>query len=271
MSAIPSHGTLILLMPTREGVVVCADRRQWNRVEGAIDTDKLFMLDQKVGFTVSGDAMLSLEIAGRLKPVFTLSERVTKFYAERRFRDEDAQWNELKAFLKAGYEEAHLALHAPPEVSRESTDDVVWEVDFIFSTNGTTAIKLVKYHQDGKVTVEPGFQAVYITGQTQVVRRILTPRQLVDDGFDDLRNGSTEIARALNLKAAGYPTNVSVDDALVLAHTYILASSERMHLVSSEIPLVGPVCDCAIVRKGSGFEWLQRSVDTRKAGLAFPR
>jgi len=267
--SIPSRCTLVVLVPTREGIVVCADRRQWNRVEGATDTDKLFSLDNKVGFAVIGDVMLSVENHGKLTPVFTLSESVKKFYAERHFKDEDSQWTELTTSLKKSFEEAHLALGIPPYVSQEATDDTVWEVDFIFDGNGAPTVNLVRYHLGGQITVESGPQAVYINGQTQVVKRIFTPQQLTDDGFADLR-GHAEIARTLNLAAPGNPSNVSVDDAIVLAHTFIRAISERMHLVSKEPTLVGPVCDCAIVRKGSGSTWLQRSVDTRAAGLALP-
>jgi hypothetical protein len=102
----------------------------------------------------------------------------------------------------------------------------------------------------------------YITGQTQVVLRILKRKEAPDVRFADLWNDAT-IARVLNFTAIGYPDNITVDDALFVAHTLIRASIERMHFVTSDPNLVGPTCDCALIRDEVGFEWLEKGFDVR--------
>jgi hypothetical protein len=40
-----SHGTLVITIETKEGIVMCADRREYNRERGASDNqDKMFKL-----------------------------------------------------------------------------------------------------------------------------------------------------------------------------------------------------------------------------------
>src|SRR5437773_2426507 len=131
-------------------------------------------------------------------------------------------------------------------------------------------MKKVAYHRRATITVEPLAEKPYIAGQTAVILRILRPCQYPDNRFSDLW-GDVQIARAWNAFAPGYPGNVSVQDALFLAHTFIRASAERMHFVTNDPALVGPTCDCALLRNGSGFQWLEKSRDTRSPGLALPR
>jgi len=267
--SIPTHGTLALLLPTKEGIVVCADRMEWNRVEGAKDADKIFALNDEVGFVVVGAAGLSVPNLGTLKPVFSLSECVKKFYTQHHFRDNASDWSELTHFLKKSFETAYRENNATIETSPGAVDDVVWEVDFLYSTGRSPAVKQILYRLGGQTRVTSLSETPYIAGQTAVALRILRPTQLSDNRFSDLR-GDANIARAWRSSAPGYPRDVTVEDALILGYTFIRASAERMQFISNDPNLVGPICDCAIVRKGSGFRWLHRMVDTRTSVLALP-
>src|SRR6266536_4996443 len=80
LASASAHGTLALLLPTREGLVACADRREWNRVEGPKDTDKIFALNRRAGFMVVGVARLSITGVGAQTSVYSLSGSVQRFY-----------------------------------------------------------------------------------------------------------------------------------------------------------------------------------------------
>lgn len=50
-----SHGTLVLLLPTRDGIVTCADKRRWNETTGSSDdAQKIFQLAPQIAFAISG-------------------------------------------------------------------------------------------------------------------------------------------------------------------------------------------------------------------------
>ncbi len=269
----PSRGTLVLILPTMEGLVACADRREWNRIEGPRDTaDKIFELNHDTAFVVSGSTVLSVSEGGDLKRVYTLAGSVKEFYAHRSFRDREAEWMELAAFLKKQFENAYARYHAAIEVTPGASDDVIWEVDFMFPSNRAPIVKQVLYRLDGTVTQAYLPIRPYIAGETAVSLRILRPQQF--PGFPDPRFSDLyaldQIARVWNFSAPTYPGNVTVEDALVFSHTFIRASSERMALLQDGPNLVGPTCDCMLMKKRTGFQWLQRNVDTRNSGLSLP-
>src|ERR1700740_1755072 len=54
--SLSSHGTLVLTVPTQTGIVMCADRREYNSVKGATDKqDKIFRLSATSGFSIAGN------------------------------------------------------------------------------------------------------------------------------------------------------------------------------------------------------------------------
>jgi hypothetical protein len=120
----------------------------------------------------------------------------------------------------------------------------------------------VLYHMDSTVTVDVLPEHAYVTGQTTVALRILKRRQYPDNRFSDLWN-IPQIARVWDFTASGYPKNVSIQDALYFGHTLIGASYARSSSVEAGPVLVGPTCDCGIVRPGSGFKWLEQNRDAR--------
>jgi hypothetical protein len=269
LSLVPAQGTLVLLLPTRVGIVACADRREWNRIEGAKDVDKIFPVGQSTAFIIVGNEALSIPQNGNLKRVYSLAGSVRKFYSHHPFSGTNSGWNELAEFLKKDFETAYRDQRTAIEISPSATDDVVWEIDFLYLQNQKPAIQQIEYHLGGALDVAALPRKPYITGQTDVTLRILRPQQFHDSRFSDLW-GQDLIRRVWNGFAAEYPANVTVQDALVFSHTFIRASAERMHLVNSGPDLVGPTCDCFLIGERSGLKWLQRSVDTRTAGLSLP-
>jgi hypothetical protein len=192
--------------------------------------------------------------------LYSLSSSVQSFYSSHQSASHP-DWIQSKATLKEEFEAAHLKHNVKIALSPAATDDIVWEIEFLYLKDGHPAIEGVRYHIDGAVEADDMPRRPYITGETQVVRRILKPRQYLDARFADLLNNA--MVRVFNFAAIGYPENITVDDALFVAHTLIRASFERMHLVTSDPNLVGPTCDCALVRDGVGFEWLEKGFDVR--------
>jgi len=78
-SAKASHGTLVILVPTREGIIACADKRRWNQVTGATDdADKIERLGSKGAFAVSGNVEIGKP--GMPGSLYSLSSSVKAFY-----------------------------------------------------------------------------------------------------------------------------------------------------------------------------------------------
>ena len=259
------RGTLVLLLPTRDGLVVCADKRKWNKVEGEDDhADKIHQLSPSAAFVISGVESLSLlePSAGKLRTVFSLATSVQAFYKKHGSVDADLMWDQFADFLKSDFESAYRTHNTPIESTPGSQDDVVWELEFLYLRHRQPTVKQIVYRLGGTVTVSPLPERPYITGETAVALRILRPQMYPDQRFSDLW-GNAQIYRAWNFGVGGYPANVSADDALFLAHTFIRASNERMHLIVDGPNLVGPTCDCAVLSNASGFRWLERNRDTR--------
>jgi hypothetical protein len=268
LSVTPAQSTLVLLLPTREGVVVCADKREWNRVEGPSDNaEKIYKLGDSALFVVDG--VSELLNPSTLKREYSLTDSVRQFYAKRPFKDTPQEWEALKSFLKNSFETSYRERGTPIETLPGSTDDVAWEVNFVYHSNRAPVIKQIEYHLGGAVTEQSLPQEPYITGQTDVVLRVLKSKQFPDTRFSDLM-GIVQIERAWNHSAAGYPENVAVQDALFSSYTLIRASAERMHLLNKP-QMVGSTCDCALIGKPSGFSWLKRNFDTREARLPPPQ
>jgi hypothetical protein len=268
-----SLATLILLLPTQDGVVLCADRREWNRLETQDSSDKIFKVSAQAAFATSGAEAISIPIHGKLKKVYSLSDSVRNFYAGHPFRNDESEWDQLLSFLKAKFEEAHRDFYTAIEVSPGSTDDVVWEIDLVYLSNGKPASMQLLYRLGGKTERNPLDFKPYIAGETEVTLRILRGPQY--PGYPDARFSDLyalrEIARVWAFSAPEYPRNVTVHDALIFSHTFIRATAERTHLLKAGPELVGPTCDCALMKNHSGFLWLQRDSDTRTSGLSLPR
>jgi hypothetical protein len=197
LSLTPARGTLVLLLPTRDVIVACADRREWNRVEGEKDADKIFTLGESAAFIIVGNAALSIPENGSLKRVYSLAGSVRKFYRDHPFSGTNPGWNELAAFLKQDFETAYRDQHSPIEISPGATDDVVWEVDFLYLPNLKPAVQQIEYHLGGKLDVAALPGKPYITGQTDVSLRILRPQRFPDPQFSDLL-GQDVIRRVWN-------------------------------------------------------------------------
>jgi hypothetical protein len=239
-------------------------------VQGPTDTSKIFTLGKRAGFIIIGASGLSAYKRGKLTRVYSLAGSVHKFYTNHPFQDDDPGWNALTQFLKKDFETTYQRNQKAIEVSPGASDDVVWEIDFLYLSNGNPVIEQILYHLDGTTELKTLPKKPYISGQTDVALSVLRPGQVPDARFSDLR-GLHEIGLVWHDAAPEYPMNVTVHDALVFAHTFIRASSERMHLLNSGPELVGPTCDCVLMKKYSGIQWLQRAVDTRTAGLALPK
>jgi len=258
-----SRGTLVLVLPSRVGLVICADKRKWNKLEGEDDhADKIHQLSPRAVFAISGDESLLVPNADRLETVFSLTASAQSVYKRGGLCDTDQGWNQFANSLKTEYESAHRTHGAPIETTPGSQDGVVWEIVFLYLRHKQPTMKTVEYRLGGTVTVSSLPAHPYITGETAVALRILRPQFYSDQRFSDLW-GNAQIYRAWNFGAEGYPANVSLDDALFLAHTFIRASNERMHLIVDGPNLVGPTCDCGLLSKASDFRWLERDRDTR--------
>src|ERR1700683_3398202 len=54
-----THGSLVITIPTHDGLLVCADKREYNELQGPIDGRmKIFTVGRKTAFAITGVARI---------------------------------------------------------------------------------------------------------------------------------------------------------------------------------------------------------------------
>ncbi len=258
--ALSSCGTLVLTVPTKEGLVVCADKRRYNEIQGATDDEvKVFRLGKGAGFAVSGArAILSRTDFSKL---FDATDVVVKYFADKDISNGiEKYWDELQVTIKQEYLKYRAAggpdWEAPvllPDYRLyvliffyldEANRIQVMKVEFRYKKEPPTLLDVVRYR-----TTEVSLKSAQAEGQGEVVGEIIRGQ---DARFSDLRSNHL-IKR---FKAGENPATISVNDALKFAKKLVQATNERNHLISNIPTLVSQNSDCAIMSYKEGFKWL---------------
>lgn len=263
---VDDHGTLVTVLPSIDGTVVCADQREWNSVEGPKDgVRKIHLLGKRAAYAISGESSISIIEAGKLVVRYSVADSVQHFFSDPRNSKLSLQVLQRFATTFSGeFREAHRRYNSKIQLPPDTTDDVVTELDFAYlDPHGSVIVDRFEYHITGKSTIEDSSGTPFVTGQTGVALRILRPREPYDARFSDLW-GDQRIARVWLQGTSKYPTQPSVNDALYFAHTFIRATNERAKYLSNGPSMVGQTCDCAIIQPKAGVRWLEHSFDVRQ-------
>jgi len=260
VSSATTGGTLVILAPTRSGVVVCADKRRWNQATGAVDDAvKIMRLNPRLVFAMSGQ----VEILRRqdLAPVYSVPTVVQAFFTPARMKDVDAQWDRLRTTLVESY--AHYLAAGgsgwvdPASVGLEPReDDTIYCLLFVYlNPAGSVRVMKVAFHDAPQrkpgVSVEDltaDLHGMYAEGSTAVVKEIVRGK---DPRFADLR--ADQLVKRVWLSRD--PREVDPADAILAARRLIRYSSERYPLVSPTRTLVSASSLCGVMIEGKGFEW----------------
>ena len=102
LAAPGSHGTLVIPIETTEGIVVCADRREYNGQRGASDNqDKIFKLSPTSALAISGNR--GILRPGDLRVLYDVPEVVTLYVNQHADKTIESNWEDLKHELAASY------------------------------------------------------------------------------------------------------------------------------------------------------------------------
>lgn len=247
-------GTMVVAVRFDNGLVICADKRSHLDSPGAIYRDddvKMTIVNQNGGFATAG------------VPIFEREDGVRTFDADRLIRDYFGEqgFNELNELAKRvdeGFRAYLLSKHpdARPPTHWDEGRPVLFRA-MIFFRNGR-AVDLYELELEYINDVTP---AVHVVVQNRSNNRLRAYGTLVlneimrgtDQRFADLR---TDPVFASVLKAT-WASQVREEEALGFAKRSIAVTSERISLLDRSLQSsYGPTSDCAVVRGGSGVQWL---------------
>jgi hypothetical protein len=258
--AIFGNGTLIMIVPTIKGILICADKRIYRESTGNKDTmHKIVQLGPNSAFAVSGAPIVTQRNTGRM--LFNVFDIVEGIFQGRDIVDTTQTWNNLQEKLKQAFKESVLALEYKdwPESQYPQKNYILFEILFFHpGADRRPHISLLQFRyikqpnpiveaQTYNVTVKGSFSAF---GSGHVIMELQSG---TDKRFDDIRNNAKIRKFLLNLVE---PKNVTVKDAMYFSKRIIEVSSSRYNLVTDIDGHISPNCDCAILRNKGGFRLL---------------
>jgi hypothetical protein len=267
-NGLTAQGTLVITVPTKEGLLVCADKREFNKVRGATDNDvKVFKLSSRAGFALSGvSGILS---RSNLSPIFDIKKITTDYFVD---KDANKIWMYLDDFrynLKNEYLK-YLSKGGPAIEEGGKPPDYTITVLQFFYLDASNRINVeqieFRYKKD-----EPSFINTNrndktklcnivprIDGQIEVTKQILDEN---DRRFDDIR---AEPEIDLMLFSRINVDTVTIKDAEIFVARLIQVTNQRHHLISSTPSMVSLNYDCALLNPSNGFKWVTNNANANK-------
>lgn len=252
-----SHSTLLVLIQTSDGLVVCADKRAYNRVRGATDNDtKIVQLGKRAGFALSGArAVLNPK---DFRKEFDFEDVVRECFTKMNVEDMDRHWDMLQEALTnavAVFSKRVGPGDVPPDGSSSNSLNAL----YFFYIDQTGVIRIMQFEckrlmnsqrsiEVTRTNLEPHF---FADGQVEVLTELLRGH---DERFNDIRMDPSYRRRLVQ----SYNKTISANEAVQFAQQIIRITSERHHLISTSPSLVSTNYDCIILTKDNGFTWLGR-------------
>lgn len=259
-----SHGTLILAIPCREGLVVCADRRM--RIIGGrnqvLEVVKINQLGSHAAFGLVGNPVFYSPVRP-YNELFNAGTVVKRFYSSRDTRRIQETWDQLVPTIQERFSRFLSGLtfeQAPP--SGPPPENYLFHLPFWYVNQdgllGATTISLAYVKERGmsqlfKTDEQPEtfeLGRAFSWGSIEVFNEL---KQGNDVRFEDFRN-EAGIRRLLREDPpAG---EVEVEEAVEVAKRLIEITSENMHLLTPGKQDVGITTNCALISTEEGFKWL---------------
>jgi hypothetical protein len=256
-------GTLIVAVPCQQGLVICADRLATDLKAGKTeDTQKLFQIGPSAAVGTTGTS--TLRDPGIPDFKFDAHELVTDFFREYEFKFEESLMTKLaerltdrlndfySRFTNLGlakhYVGGYLFIFRLVFAYIDETQAIkVSTADFL-ANEATGDLMLGPDHASERQLegLEPmvfGDRAVFDAIHNQT-----------DTRFDEARNDPI-LNRFMTGNAPS--TEVTEEEALEFGKKLITISSQMAPILSGKKTTIGEEIDCAILRFGSGFEWVK--------------
>lgn len=265
--------TIILAIPCKDGLVVCADRKLNMTVGGNIleDAVRIYQLSNQVAFGVVGNSIF-YDPFNPSKVLYSAENVVKAFFSNKKYVPSD--WSEFVKTITESF--ARFAERIPPTyilLGGPPPDFFIFHVLFWYLTTegklGTYTFSLQYIREMGRLhpfgTKAP--PETFETGRASVwgnVRLIDEIKNGSDSRFDELRNDS-DIRRFLLEDPP--PSEVTMEEAVAIANKIIKVSRTMTWELKpiKEVAGIEEKTDCAIINRQTGFKWLsEQKVESLK-------
>jgi hypothetical protein len=261
-------GTLVVIVPTRDGFVIAADRRTTDQVRGHLDST---LKVRKIGkYTVVASIGSSEWADGTtLKTSYSADDIAEEFLGSKDLNGGMSDyWDPLASVLVERFEH-NLAKYPISEgpSAHDSLDNSLFQllvVHYDQRAKETTVNRLVVLYRP---TLGTPWMQVNLRGYSQGDLLDSEPMAFgnvaayleLRDGHDGRFDGWRSDRPIKKLLGRHVPKNrASKDDAKRFCRDIINASAEMLPLIDSSPSNVGLTVDIGLVSQKSGFRWLYR-------------
>ncbi len=245
-------GTLVVAAPSRDGLVICADRRLMAEDKVATDNyNKLRILGSNAVFSATNRTIVKNADTG--DDLFNAFTVVEKFFEGRDVADVSKHWHGLSITLMQEYD-AMLKL-SPRDKWPRSGDPPDYQlfqvITFYLEPNGKGSMMIIKvlFNKASKQHLQPAFLEVkgisrpQIFGNSALISEAIKP---TGKPIDHIRYDPV-IKRFISPDFDA--SRASRQDATEFGRKFIRYTNEFLKLVSGALEDVSPICDCVLLSK----------------------
>jgi hypothetical protein len=266
LPSLSSHGTIILQVPTREGILFCADKRRYNKIQGLSDDEtKIFELSSKSGFAIAGARAILSE--KDLSTLYDPTVVIRNYFADKDPNNLDAYWDDLQKTLLHSYNNYRLRGGPEFDTSMALPNHAIYTLLF-FYVNQHNVVHVAKVEFRYKKETDGFLQTEKVDYTEEELKRahvLATDLTKVISGTNQRFGDNRNSALVRRFRAGEDPRNISVEDGLGFSKLMIRVAHDRHSIMnSSRLQLVGPTCDCVLVNDRNGIKWLERNTDVRR-------
>lgn len=263
-------GTLVVALATKDGLVVCADKRTYDWMRGDLDNEVkirnlgIATLISSTGFVKFYD-VLTNRVNGQqsLRLGFDANAVATEYFETHEFDNSEVFWKGLTENLSSAF---HAYITARPFADWPDTgdppDNALFQLAIFFLdvfkrpdavyvrfryTKANPPTIAVTYFRES-VNIFEEVKPV-VLGNVTVWKELESGR---DERFNDIR-AETQLMHFV--KDRPLVNTISIQAGLTFARRLITVTSQRAQLIKDTKSHVGSTNDCALLSKHDGFQW----------------
>jgi hypothetical protein len=265
------NGTLISLLPSKDGLVIVADKRTNDRIRGDLDSaNKIIQIGKFMAFSATGTPDFLSPVT--FLPMYSAEKITSNFFESHGSLNRDSLVP-LAVLLQNKFKDLLNSLqYFEWPLDGDPPDNALFQLG-LYGYNAVANQFEVKYLRFcyKKQFPKPFIQVTYyeedkeafsnsklmILGNTSVYNEIV---QGNDNRFSDLRS-DPRVKKFIFSKADIH--KVSKKEAISFLKFLTKESSKRTSLIDSSPNHIGQIVDVAIIDKTKGFTWVDKNVIIR--------
>lgn len=249
------RGTLVLIIPCRDGILICADKRMYRPSVGIDDNfSKVIKLNNFNGYAIIGAPIVW---RNKIK-IFDVFDLLNEKLKEEAISDKDDFWNDLMYEVRIKF--INTVLNAPyndwPNSEYPQNNYILFQVIF-FHTDDQKIPKMsllqFRYIKNINPLVEINVYDLSVKGSFSAFGANHVIMELQNGNnkeFDILRN-DPKLSKILKNQVLAQ--DLSLEDAIYFGKNMITYSHKMYKLVSDIDGHIGPTCDLFLFNK-NGLE-----------------